>query len=152
MKQPSFDRGEAHRWFAVELNNLAWDLVESPSRTDGETDRMLHAAHGACHHWLEVGSAVHHLRAVCLLATAYGAAGRVEGARHYAQRCVAMLDRVGDEATAFDAACAHGCAASAHALAGERDAAAGAYGLAVEAASRLGEDDRRVFESLYPRP
>ena len=34
MTQPPFDVQRAHRWFAVELNNLAWEIVEADSRTE----------------------------------------------------------------------------------------------------------------------
>ena len=33
-----FDLAKAHRWFAVEFNNLAWELYELPARTAEETD------------------------------------------------------------------------------------------------------------------
>jgi hypothetical protein len=35
-----------------------------------DLERMIHAAHAACFHWLQVGSLLNHLRAECLLATA----------------------------------------------------------------------------------
>ena len=43
------------RWFAVEMNNQAWSLVENPGRTPAETEDMLHAAHAAALHWKCVG-------------------------------------------------------------------------------------------------
>lgn len=41
------DPAVAHHWFATELNNLAWSLLE-----DGDSDRetvdvMVHASHGS---------------------------------------------------------------------------------------------------------
>ena len=39
---------------------------------------MIHAAHGACFHWLAAGDLLNHLRAQCLLATAYAKAGLAE--------------------------------------------------------------------------
>ncbi|NJM49445.1 MAG: hypothetical protein HC860_27425 [Alkalinema sp. RU_4_3] len=36
MSQPPFDVAVAHRWFAVEFNNRAWDLVEKTDRTADE--------------------------------------------------------------------------------------------------------------------
>lgn len=75
MSTAPFDLPKAHRWFAVELNNLCWDLIEAEHRSAEQTERMIHAAHAACHHWLQVGTAVNNLRAECLLATAYALAG-----------------------------------------------------------------------------
>lgn len=49
-----FDEARAHRWFAAEANNLAWDLLALTDRSDADTQRMLHAA---AFHWLPVGRA-----------------------------------------------------------------------------------------------
>ena len=43
MATPPFDLARAHRWFAVELNNLAWDLVEAQERSASDIARMIHA-------------------------------------------------------------------------------------------------------------
>lgn len=50
MNPPPFDLAQAHRWFAIALNNTAWELVELPERTDEQAQRMIHAAHAACYH------------------------------------------------------------------------------------------------------
>jgi hypothetical protein len=64
MAKPPVDVAQAHRWFAVEPNNLAWDLAEMANRSPDNTERMIHAAHAACFHWLEAGNVLNHLRAV----------------------------------------------------------------------------------------
>src|SRR5262249_26385540 len=111
MAEPPFDVSRAHRWFAVELNNFAWDLVEKPERSADDVDRMIHAAHGACYHWLHAGNLLNHLRAQCLLATAYAAAGLPEPAVRHARRCLQLSEEAGDSQTTFDRATAHGSAA-----------------------------------------
>ena len=69
MTEPAFDKEKGHRFFAVELNNLAWGLVEARHELSSvEAERMLHAAHASCFHWLEVGSPLNHQRAQCLVA------------------------------------------------------------------------------------
>ena len=88
---PPFDEARAHRWFAVEANNLGWDLLERDGRTDADVERMLHAAHAAWFHWDAVGTAVNRLRAEVLLATAYHAARRTEPAAWHAERALAAL-------------------------------------------------------------
>ena len=70
MPEAPFDLNQAHRWFAIELNNLAWACVESTDRDEETTDRAIHAAHAACYHWLQVGDPLNHQRAQCLLAAA----------------------------------------------------------------------------------
>lgn len=150
MSEPSFDIEKAHRWFAVEFNNLAWDLYESTGRTESDTERMIHAAHAACFHWFEVGVDVNRLRALCLLASAYAAAGLGELAVRYATQCVALSDRLGDEQTKFDRATALGCAYLAHRVAGNARAAGEFHRSAREAAAALPDDDERtVFLRLF---
>ncbi len=48
MKKPKFDPIEAHRWFAVEINNQAWDLLESDTRTEEDDELLRNTAHAAC--------------------------------------------------------------------------------------------------------
>src|SRR5688572_28202858 len=108
MSEPPFDVAKAQRWFAVELNNLAWDLVEKPGRTPNETERMLHAAHASVHHWLHAGQPINHLRGECLLATAYASAGLAEPALRHAARCAALGGELAEAQNAFDRATLHG--------------------------------------------
>ena len=76
----------AHGWLAVELNNLAWQLVEAGHRSPADAERMIHAAHGVCFHWLQVGNLLNHLRAQWLLTTAYAKEGLAEAAVRHAER------------------------------------------------------------------
>jgi hypothetical protein len=150
MTKPAFDIEKAHRWFAVEFNNLAWDLYESVARTESDTERMIHAAHAACFHWFEVGIDVNRMRALCLLASAYAAAGLGELAVRYARQCVTLSDRLGDEQTKFDRATALGCAYLSYRVAGDARAAEQFYRSANEAAAALpDEDERIVFRRLF---
>jgi hypothetical protein len=150
MTEPPFDLARAHRWFAVECNNLAWELVEAPNRSPEDVERMLHAAHAAYFHWRQVGTLLNHLRAECLLATAYAVAGLAEPAGRHAERCLALSVQAGDEQTLFDRATAHGAAAKAYALAGRPQEASAHQRRAAEAAVHLDDpNDRRVFEALY---
>jgi len=114
MTEPSFDREIADRWFAVECNNRAWDLVEKADRTPEETGEMIHTAHTSLWHWQRVGTQVNRLRALTLLATAYLAAGEREAAVRYADQCIELSDQLGDEQSPFDRVMAYGCAASVH--------------------------------------
>lgn len=147
---PPFDVTRAHRWFAVEMNNLGWDLVEAGERSPVETERMIHAAHAACFHWLAVGTLLNHLRAQCLLATAYAAAGLTDSAVRHASRCLELSAEVGDTQTAFDRATAHGCAGRALALAGRSAESETQIALAKSAAANFDHpEDQVVFERLY---
>ncbi|HEX8323389.1 MAG TPA: hypothetical protein VF595_05690 [Tepidisphaeraceae bacterium] len=149
---PSFDQQRAHRWFAVEANNLAWDLLERAGRSAAETERMLHAAHAACFHWLAVGTPLNHLRALVLLSAASLAAGQRETAVVYGQQGVELLGRVAD-ATAFDRATAFAAVAVAvSAVSGRRTGEIGAAVRQARAAADGLTDphDRDTFARLFP--
>jgi hypothetical protein len=153
MTTAPFDVKRAHQWFAVELNNRTWDLVERDERSPADVDRMIHAAHAACYHWLEVGDALNHLRAECLLATAYATAHLPEPAVRHAEKCLMLLRDAGERATPFDRATAHGCASVAYKLAGCMDEARAEYDRAQAAAEEFDDPaERPVFERFYPAP
>ena len=153
MSEASFDVAAAHRWFAVEFNNLAWDLVENADRSPEQTEEMLHAAHAAWLHWSQTGSALNRQRAECLLSTAYVSAGLPDPAVRYARSCVRLSEQPDSEQTPFDQASAHGCLARALSLAGETEEAAEQHrraSLAAEGLTDAGE--REVYAQLYPQP
>ncbi len=151
MSAPPFDLPKAHRWFAVEFNNRAWELIEKDGRSADETHEMLHAVHAAAIHWKAIGTPLNEQRAENLLATAYLKAGRAEPALRHAQRCLALSEQnaaAGTE-TPFDRATALGCAAHAHRLAGDANEAERLMELATAASGKLEPDDRTVFDKLY---
>lgn len=152
MTEPAFDVPVANRWFAVECNNAAWDLVETAKRSAEDTARMLHLAHAAAWHWSQVGKPINQVRAVNLLATAYLAAHQLVSAVDYAEQGLRMATSLDGELTDFDRACLHGAAAAAYRLAGRRAEAAREEAAARVVAAALDADDRLVFERLYPRP
>lgn len=149
MPEAPFDVARAQRWFAIELNNQTWDLVEKTNRTADETERMIHAAHAACFHWLQAGDLLNHLRAQCLLATVYAQAALGEAAVRHAAKCLALSAEAADKQTMFDRATAHGCAAAAYRAAGNSAEALAAQQQADAIAAELSPEDRAVFDSLY---
>jgi hypothetical protein len=150
MTPAPFDVQRAHRWFAVELNNLAWDTVEASDRTDEQTELMLHAAHAACYHWLQVGDLLNHLRAQCLLTTAYACAGHAEAALRHAVKCLELSEQAGEEQSDWDLATTYACAAKAYQIAQLTDHAAAMQAQAQAVAATFeDEDDKALFERLY---
>jgi len=114
---------------------------------------MIHAAHGACFHWLKVGNLLNHLRAQCLLATAYVTAGLSDSAVRHAERCLSLSAEAGQNQTAFDRATVHGCASLVYAAAGRTNEAVAQHRLACSAAEALDDpSERSVFDRLYPAP
>jgi tetratricopeptide (TPR) repeat protein len=151
MAEAPLDLPRAQRWFAIECNNAAWDLLEKPTRTADETERMLHAAHASMHHWLAVGNELNHLRGMVLLANVYAGAGLAEEAIRYAEQALALSDAVGDAQSAFDRATVQAAASRAYLLCGDAAHARAFFGLAQQAAEQLDADDRQVFDQLCPK-
>ena len=149
MPEPPIDVAKAHRWFAVECNNAAWNLVEKPSRTVDEVQELIHVAHAAAWHWQAVGTSLNRQRAENLLATVYVLAGDAAAAVRHAERCLSLSVQNAKEESPFDRATALGCAATAHALAGDIGQADRLRTLARTTAAALDDDDRGVFEKLY---
>lgn len=136
MADATIDLPRAHRWFAVECNNEAWELVERPARTADENDLMIHLAHAAYWHWLHAGEALNRLRALCLLATACNAAERRAEGRRYGEEALRLLDEISAKATPFDRASVLGCA--------------GEHAAFLEALRAISDhDERALLERLY---
>jgi hypothetical protein len=145
---PTFDVQAAHRWFAVQFNNEAWDLLERPSRTVAEEDRLLSAAYAAWEHWSQSGTPLNAQRARHLLAHAHAAVGHGELALRHAAACMALSEQNGDAQSAFDRAAAVEGLARAHACAGGRETAARLRAEAQRLAADIPADERAGFESL----
>jgi hypothetical protein len=153
MTNPPFDQETAQRWFAIEMNNRAWDLVEKVERTPEENEQMISAAHAARSHWSAIGKPIHALRAETLLATAYLAAGRPELSLHHAERCQAQSAQLGEEQTAFDRACLHGGLSAALLRLGRAQDSKVAYAQAAKWVEEFDHpDEKAIFEKLYPAP
>lgn len=149
MSSAPFEVPKAHRWFAVEFNNLAWDLAEAPARTPEEVDRMLLAAHASCWHWLQVGTALNYQRGYLLVAYACALAGLGDSAVRWVERCLALSEANGDEQTPFDRATTYDTAARAYHIAGNEAAARPWLEKSRAAAKNLVDpDDLAVFEKL----
>jgi hypothetical protein len=151
MAEAPFDLVKAQRWFAVECNNAAWELLENASRTAEETERMLHAAHASVHHWLAAGNELNRLRGMVLLANVYAGAGLPEGARLYADRALVLSAAAGETQTAFDRATTLAAVSRAYSNSGDRARAKEFLDLAQLAAAKLDTDEQPVFDQLCPK-
>ncbi len=91
MPAPSFDVAVAHRYFAIECNNQAWDWLETGDRTPEKTDAAIHTAVASLFHWSQVGTPLNVLRARYLLANVYAMAGQSENACRAVTCCEELL-------------------------------------------------------------
>jgi hypothetical protein len=139
-----------HRRFAVECNNLCWDLIEKTSRNEQDTERMLHAAHTAAFHWATIGTPLNVARADLTLSRAYAMAGIGDRALHYAELSWRFCETspVKDWDTAF----AHIAMAHAEALLGRPDGHARWYNSAQTAIAAIADDaDREATQADLAR-
>lgn len=150
-QEPPFDLPRAHRWFAVEFNNIAWDAFETAELSDAARERMLDLAHAAALHWSQVGAPVNEVRAVILLAHVYARAGIAERADHYALRGRQLLQDC-ESAGPLDRALALGVSAWAKRLRGDDRGFDALWKEAADAGQQLPDADaRELFEKYYGR-
>jgi hypothetical protein len=149
VKQRPFDVAAAHRWFAVEFNNRAWDLVEAPCRSAEESEEMIHAAHAAAIHWKSIGTALNEQRAENLLATAYIKIGAASPALLHARRCLTLSEENRSIESPFDRATALAACSRASAIAGDPAEARKLNLLARELLEKLSDEERTLLRKLY---
>ena len=138
---------EAHRHFAVKFHGQTWKLLDKPERSREEEERMIHAAHASCHHWLTAGTGVNHQRGQWLLAQVYSVAGVADRALAHARRCMELTEEHRDAMEDFDLAFAYECVARAHAVAGNREDARDNLKWACEAGRKISDkEDLEIFE------
>jgi hypothetical protein len=144
------DERELHRWFAVELNNATWDLIEKEVTAEsplGDREQALYGAYASVYHWMQVGTVANQCRGEYLIHAAAIVVGRPELALHHALRCAEHAAARPDLMTPFDLACSAEALARGHAAAGHLEAAASHLATARELAAAIGEADRPYFES-----
>ena len=138
---PAFDLASAHKYFAAQCFNQAWDLIEKTGRTP-EDDRLMESlSQASIYHWLH--------RSDCTdqnLSVGYWQASRIQAilghapeALRHAQVCLAYSEGLAP----FYLGYAHEALARAHALAGNASAAAQALRQAFELAGLVEEKSDR---------
>ena len=143
---------EEQEELAKALFNGVWALLEKDDRTVDEDDRMVHMAHASCHHWIEVGTAVHRVRGEWQCSRVYATLERGEPALHHARRALELCtaNGIGD----FDLAFCHEAMARASAVDGNHLAAAGWRRQAEQSAAAITDpkDRQTVLADLETIP
>lgn len=138
---------QAHRWFAVECNNGAWDLIEKEGRTREENHQMISMAYAAKYHWSNVPGATpeNEVRANNLISRTYSAMGASEPAKVFAQLCIEGCTTHG--IADWDLASVYGAMAYAHQAAGD-EAGKSEWRTKANAACAAikDEEDRKIVE------
>ena len=82
------------RWFAVELNNGTWDLIDNGLSEESPRDEQelaLYGAYTAAYHWLQAGTVANHGRAESLIAAVAVCIGQLEVAQRHADRYAELI-------------------------------------------------------------
>ncbi|HPQ42102.1 MAG TPA: hypothetical protein PLV45_17160 [bacterium] len=141
-------KDQAHQYFAVALNNRTWELLGRKDRTPAENEEMIHAAHGSCWHWMQIGTPVNHQRGEWLISRVYAVLGMAEPAVYHAQLCRELTEKYAGEMQDFDRAYAWESLARAYAVSGDAEVAAEYRAKAVLVGQAIsGDEDRKMFMS-----
>lgn len=152
MPAPPFDLSKAHRWFGIEFNNAAWELVEASARTNAETERMMRLAHASCLHWESVGTPANQQRGLVLLAMAHAVAGLGCRAVDLAKQAIELEETHADLLTPFDRAAAAACMATALRSIGQPHDVPEWESKTQALVAKLDDDDRPVVQQLLTAP
>ena len=87
--QPQMNQRECHLMMAVELSNMALEILfKKGERKHSDIERMVNAAHGSRYHYGEVGGPLDWARGEWLLSRVYTEVQRPIPAIYYGRRCV----------------------------------------------------------------
>jgi hypothetical protein len=89
-RQADFDLAAAHRFFAVECFNRAWELMDKAERTPEEDEQMIRLSLASHWHWTQRADCTQENVSVAHWQTSriYTMLGQTENARRYARLCL----------------------------------------------------------------
>ena len=144
--EKKFTESEAHYLFATDFHGRTWDLLDQPTRTRDDDERMLDYAYASQAHWRFIGTALHHERSEWMLARVYAVLGQPEACLQHARRCMELLEEHKSEMEDFDFAFAPEALARAYAIAGNKPEALKYIHMAEDAGEAIKkQDDRDTF-------
>ena len=114
MNKKDFNTPEIHRFFAVHLFNLVWDLMDMQDRTEEDNLQMTHAAHASRYHWEQCGTSLNLARGEWQISRVYATQGLAEQAKRHGERCLELC--MDNDLGAFDLGFAYEALARAYAL------------------------------------
>ena len=141
--KPEFDLQAAHRFFAAECFNRAWDLIDKPDRTPDEDEQMIRLSLASTWHWTQREDCTPTNLSVGYWQTAriYALLGQASNARRYGQLCLAASQ--GEDILPFYLGYAYEALARAESVSGHADKVAEYLALAREAAARVPDPEAR---------
>jgi hypothetical protein len=90
VKPPDFDLQAAHKYFAAECFNRAWDYIDKPVRKPGEGERMLQLSMASLWHWTQREDCTPTNLSIGYwqVSRAYALLRQAEQAKHYGMLCL----------------------------------------------------------------
>lgn len=147
---------DLHRWFAVELNNGTWDVldaglsVQSPRQ---EQEQALYAAYASTYHWMQAGNVANHGRGEYTIASVAAATQLVDVAGRHLARYLELIEQHPAAFADWDRAFAAEGRARIASLTGSANAAALKTEATRLAQAVAGAEDRRIcLERLDTQP
>ncbi|MEP5569282.1 MAG: hypothetical protein ABJN62_15685 [Halioglobus sp.] len=136
-----------HRFFAMEANNLAWELAVQ-ARSSEQNQEMLDAAHTAAFHWNAVGTTLNKMRAKMLLAEVHALMGLGVSALNYAEQVREYF--LSQQSPDWEVAFVHTIHAHAASAAGNQEEFIGSYEAAKIAIAKIeDEEDRNIVLKTF---
>ena len=102
-KKPSVE--DLHRFFAANLFNLTWELIDKEGRTREDDERMIYAAIASRFHWGEIGTPLEFERGEWMIGRVCALLGYGDSALHHSQRCLEICEQ--NDIVDFDIAFAY---------------------------------------------
>lgn len=140
---PEFDQNVAHRFFAVECFNKAWDLLDKPIRTPDEEEEMLRLGFASYWHWTQRPDCEPGNLSISYwqLSRIYAVLGQAENARRYGERCLKISQ--GEGMLPFHLGYAYEALARAESVAGNVSKVKEYRSSARQVAERMTDEDAR---------
>lgn len=137
-----------HRFFGSSANNRAWALLELPADQVNAVE-LLNAAHAAAWHWQHIGTELHRMRALMLLAQAHAKVGLGDTALAYADDMRAYF-LTSSGTPDWEIAFAHVVHAHAASAAQARESHLQSYSEAAKALAAIAdEEDRAIVQKVF---
>lgn len=142
MPEPvTFDVAAAHRHFAAQCFNLAWEFIDQSPRSSADDHAMLLAAQASLWHWTQRPDCTDQNLSIGTwqIARIFSLLGRAENALEYANRCLAHSQNL----PPFFLGYAHEAISRAALLSGQKELAAEHLGFARSALAAIENADER---------
>jgi hypothetical protein len=142
-KPPDFNLHSAHRYFAADCFNRAWDLIKKPDRSTEEDEQMLRLSLASHYHWTQRDDYTPTTRSIGHWQTSriYALLEQGEAARRYGELCLQASQESGVEP--FFLGYAYEALARAEAVLGNRDKMQGYLQAARRQAELVSEADEQ---------